>query len=173
MTWKRRHTFATIFAVLTMVVYIYFFHRMTDVKDANDWHVEFSYLPFHCRVCMGRAEELSYRGAAVAIPAWSWRDYSMGTARVLLLTPVGEYTAYKSVPYWKAGHVYIEVKDATDAIAPDELSQGWYDATGGRPREYYSGPYFRKPGMPAHWCLVATGDTARWIAPDRISAVSW
>lgn len=173
MTWKRRHTVGTIFSLLAIAVYFYYFHSLTDVKDANDWQVEFSYLPFHCRVCLGRVEELSYRGAAIAIPAWSWQDRPMGTARVLLWTPVGEYTAYRNVHYWKAGHVFIEVKDVSDAITPDELSQRWYDASGGHPREFYSGPYVRKAGMPADWCLVATGDVARWIAPDRIGAVSW
>ena len=172
MKWKTRHTVGSVLAILGAAFYVYLLHRTTDVKNADGWHVAFSYQPFHCRVCLGRVESLTYRDAPIGIPSWRWVS-SFETPCMIIKTPVGEYCAFEKSKFWGAMHLPFTVKDIEETPTPTEIAQGWYDATGGQPREYSGGPFVRKAETPAHWCLLATGDVARWVAPERIFQLAW
>ena len=172
MTWKARHSIATATVLAVSAFYFYFLHRTTDVTNSGDWHVAFSYQPFHCRVCLGRVEKLTYRGKPIGIPQWRWQN-AMETPRVSVQTPVGTYCAFQNSRNWGLQHLPIEVTDVSEEISRDELTQGWYDATGGRSRQYSGGPFIRKARTPPEWCMMATDDVARWIAPENLGKVSW
>jgi len=152
--------------------YVYFLHRSVQVKDLGGWHSEFSYQPFHCPVCHGRVEQLTYQGKPVAPPSRRWDDQP-GIQSSQILTPVGEFTAFKDWKSWGMTHGPMFVEDATDAVSSPELKQGWYDARkpGEPPCEI--GPFLRKANTPGHWCLLVTDDAARWMSPERIGDLAW
>lgn len=175
MTWRRRHTVGTIVLFLGAAFYGYFIHRSAEVKDAEGWHLRFSYLTFHCRVCLGNVEELTYKGMALPVPDWRWKDDGGSTARVNVLTPVGEFTADEDYRNWMHRHTGLYVQDTPEGISPDELSQQWYDARGDDLAKIAMpfGPFIRKKDTPAHWCLLATHDEARWVSPEIIGELKW
>ncbi len=175
MKWKGRHTVALLLAIAGTAFYFYFVHRTEDRKELNDWKLRFSYQPFHCRVCLGSVEELSYQGTEIPIPNWSWKSNHDGTPTVIISTPVGDFRAWKETKNWRLAHGAIYKSEPQDEILECELAQGWYDAIPADKSDYVPlyGRFFFKKNTPAHWCLVANNLRARWIDPLKIASVDW
>jgi len=175
MKWKGRHTLALLLAIAGTAFYFYFVHRTLDRKELNGWKLRFSYQRFHCRVCLGAVEELSYQGTEVSIPNWTWTSNQFGTPMVIISTPVGDFRAWKETKHWRLAHGVLGKEDSPNEISPSELSQGWYDAIPDDRSNYNPifGPFQFKKNMPAHWCLVANNLRARWIDPLKITSVDW
>ncbi len=175
MKWRKRHTVGIVFLVLGTAFYVVFIHRGVEVREADGWRLRFSYAHFFCRVCSGYVEELTYDGKSVPVPDWRWETGDAISPRVNIHTPVGDFTSYNADHGWRQWHTGLHWEDAEAAVSADELSIGWYDARG----EDHSksslpfGPFIRKRGTPAHWCLVATHDQARWVEPGKIGELEW
>jgi len=172
---RTRHSILTAFLVLGAASYVYFVHRSNMVKDADGWHLIFSYQPFHCRFCLGRVEVLTYKGAEIHPPKWQWKNDTGCTPLAFLATPVGAFEAMENQCYWRQGHHGPFTNDVNQTVSPQELKQGWYDATPTDGHDFIkgSGPFVKKGNTPAHWCLVATYDVARWLDPAIIGELSW
>lgn len=176
MKWRRRHTVGTAVLLLGAAFYGYFIYRSTEVKDADGWHLRFTYLPFHCRVCMGHVEELSYKGIPLPVPDWRWKtNDGLSTPMVLVHTPVGQYVATDPQRRWRLSHHSLRIEESETRVEAGELFAGWYNAripqTSGT--VYVDGPYMRKQGTPSHWCLIATYDEARWVSPEKVGELDW
>ncbi len=173
MRWRRRHTVGVVAAIIATGFYGYCLHRSIRVKDAEGWHLRFSYQPFHCEVCLGRVESLTHEGREVAIPDWSWETDDGTTPVVVIHTAVGDFRAFKESLHWRLASCDLLLDELDCQIAPEELSRGWYDARPIGDQLYTYGPYIRKQGTPPNWCLLATCNQARWVRPDLISELEW
>lgn len=173
MRWRRRHTVGVVVVVLGTAFYVYFIHRSVQLRDAEGWHLRFSFQPFHCPVCLGRVEELSHEGHPVPIPDWGWETDGRSTPVAIIHTPVGDFRAFEESARWLPGSTSALIEEAAGRIAPEELVRGWYDARKPEAETWLYGPYLRKRDTPADWCLLATYDQARWVRPDVISELEW
>jgi len=172
---RRRHVIATILLLLLGgAFYFYFLHRVQRTQQADGWRLRFSYQPFHCQVCLGHVEEMTYHGTPVNPPHWAWNSNDdLGTPRVIIQTPMGVYEAWKGVSVWRLGHAgALMIEDSDESVSAEEMTQGWYDAKIAGDRFTY-GPFKRKKNTPIGWCLLSTTNASRWIAPEKIHAASW
>ncbi len=175
MKWRKRHTVGIFLLLIGVGFYAYFVHRTHTTTTANGWTLEFSYQPFHCRVCLGRVESLTFEGKEIRIPEWDWKSDTVGHPWVQLITPTGCFCAYEMSEHWRLAHQSCEYEQSDDAISEAELARGWYNAAF-TPDDGYRVYYYhniRKRNTPDTWCLVATENTSRWLRPDLIVQLDW
>ncbi|HPF41637.1 MAG TPA: hypothetical protein P5081_15855 [Phycisphaerae bacterium] len=175
MKWRKRHTAGLFVCLIGVGYYVWFIHRSHTITSINGWRLDFSYQPFHCPVCLGRVESLTFEGQEIPIPQWDWKSEFDERPFVQMITPVGCVCAFEHWETWRRSHVLCQCVDSDEAISETELEQGWYDAafTQVDSERLYSRKNLRKRNTPETWCLVATDHATRWIRPDLIDQLAW
>lgn len=160
---RKRYIGLTGLAVLLLGGYFGCVHRFHSRVEHAGWSVDFSYILLACSYCFGYVEHLTFDGQPFRPP-----EAPPGEL-LIVLTPVGHFDLRPGENRFRAGGVGVpDLPQSGAPLEPAELERGYYDADG-----MTSWPVPRRPGTPAHWCFVTTGEIARWLDPARLSELAW
>ena len=175
---RKRHIFlvlclAPALIACAVTTYVLYWKYFDPGENAHGWHMKkkFVWITLEPWIAL---DELSFEGKPIMPPSWRWVNDDGHTPIVSIQTPVGTFDTY-SPKGWTTTHQYPTPLLVNQDVSANELIQGWYDATPADTTALAQGqgPYIRKQNTPAHWCLLATYDVARWVDPMVIDKLKW